>query len=238
MGITKRFLKTFSIALIIGILYVSIVGVINEICIRSDIHLYMSADAAERLLIELMGYIVIIYGFFAAFLIYTINDIPKFSDEEYNGYKKVISEKMNIFVWITGFVVVFLFNAISSIYWLESLRYEECITNNLPIFNDLPAGAAGYLFFFMIIISLLGYLVYSLVMGMLQVRAEKRKMPIATIEGPKIRDVETKRKLVKEITDALEKTYKIPREAYVVVIKENSPENVGVGGKLIIDKDK
>ncbi|MEA2033527.1 MAG: tautomerase family protein [Euryarchaeota archaeon] len=45
-----------------------------------------------------------------------------------------------------------------------------------------------------------------------------------------------KRVLVKEITDALEKAYKIPREAYVVLIKENSPENVGVGGKLIIDK--
>ena len=63
-------------------------------------------------------------------------------------------------------------------------------------------------------------------------------MPIATIEGPKIEDIEIKRVLVKEITDALEKAYKIPREAYVVVIKENLPENVSVGGKLIIDKDK
>ena len=63
-------------------------------------------------------------------------------------------------------------------------------------------------------------------------------MPIATIEGPKIEDVKKKGELVKEITDALEKAYKIPREAYVVLIKENSPENVGVGGKLILDKDK
>ena len=62
------------------------------------------------------------------------------------------------------------------------------------------------------------------------------KMPSVTIEGPKIEDVEIKRALIKEITDALEKAYKIPREAYVVVIKENSPENVGVGGKLIIDR--
>ena len=171
MGITKRFLKTFSIALITGILYASIVGVINVICIRNDIHFYMSIDVTEKLLIELMGYIVIIYGFFAAFLIFTINDIQKFSDEEYNGYKKVISEKMNIFVWITGFVVVFLVNVISSIYWLESQRYEG--GNILPIFNDLPAGAAGFSFFFMLIISLLGYLVFSLVNGMLQVRTGK-----------------------------------------------------------------
>ena len=61
-------------------------------------------------------------------------------------------------------------------------------------------------------------------------------MPNVTIEGPKIEEVEVKRELVKEITDALEKAYKIPREAYVIVIKENAPENVGVGGKLIIDR--
>lgn len=60
-------------------------------------------------------------------------------------------------------------------------------------------------------------------------------MPNAYIDGPKIDDVETKRTLVKEITDALEKAYKIPRQAYVVTITENPPENVGVGGKLILD---
>ena len=61
-------------------------------------------------------------------------------------------------------------------------------------------------------------------------------MPIATIEGPPIKDVETKRVLVKEITGALEKAYKLPRQAFVVLIKENPPENVGSGGSLIIDK--
>jgi len=42
--------------------------------------------------------------------------------------------------------------------------------------------------------------------------------------------------LVKEITDALEKAYKLPRQVYVVLIKENPPENVGSGGRLILDK--
>ena len=51
-------------------------------------------------------------------------------------------------------------------------------------------------------------------------------MPNVTIDGPKIEDVEVKRVLVNEITDALEKAYKIPRNAYVVLIKENPPENV------------
>jgi len=63
-------------------------------------------------------------------------------------------------------------------------------------------------------------------------------MPSAKIEGPKIADVEIKRVLVREITDALEKAYKLPRKVYVVLIKENPPENVGAGGELIIDKRK
>jgi len=63
-------------------------------------------------------------------------------------------------------------------------------------------------------------------------------MPNITINGPKIEDIELKRNLVKEITDAVEKAYKLPRQAFVVIIKENPPENVGVGGELIIDRFK
>jgi len=63
-------------------------------------------------------------------------------------------------------------------------------------------------------------------------------MPNITIEGPEIKDIETKRTLVKEITDAVEKAYKLPRQAYVVLIKENKGENVGVGGELVSDKFK
>lgn len=61
-------------------------------------------------------------------------------------------------------------------------------------------------------------------------------MPTATLEGPPIEDVEIKRILVGEITDALEKAYKMPREVFTVVIKENPPNNVGVGGRLLIDR--
>ncbi len=65
-----------------------------------------------------------------------------------------------------------------------------------------------------------------------------KQMPNVTIEGPKIQDIEVKRVLVKEVTNALEKAYKLPRDTYVVTIKENPPENVGVGGKLILDRKK
>lgn len=61
-------------------------------------------------------------------------------------------------------------------------------------------------------------------------------MPRVTIEGPKIDNLEIKRVLMKEITDALEKAYSLPRQTYIVLIKENLPENVSVGGQLISEK--
>lgn len=61
-------------------------------------------------------------------------------------------------------------------------------------------------------------------------------MPTATVEGPSIKDLDTKRQLTKEITDAMEKAYGLPRQVYVVVIKENPPHNVSVGGEMICDR--
>ena len=61
-------------------------------------------------------------------------------------------------------------------------------------------------------------------------------MPNICIEGPIIKDLEKKRVLVEQLTDAAVKAYGLSREAIVVLIKENPPENVGVGGKLIIDR--
>jgi len=63
-------------------------------------------------------------------------------------------------------------------------------------------------------------------------------MPNAYIDGPMLENVDIKRTLVKEVTDAMEKAYKFPRQAYVVTITENPPENVGVGGELIADRRK
>jgi len=60
-------------------------------------------------------------------------------------------------------------------------------------------------------------------------------IPNITIDGPKIENIEIKRVLIQEITDSIEKAYKIPRDHIVVVINEQSPEDVGVGGKLISD---
>ena len=61
-------------------------------------------------------------------------------------------------------------------------------------------------------------------------------MPNITLDGPKISDIEKKRVLVKVITEAASQAYGLPRETMVVVIKENQPENVSVGGILIADR--
>lgn len=63
-------------------------------------------------------------------------------------------------------------------------------------------------------------------------------MPHISIDGPVLKDVEKKRKLIRDITAAATEAYGIPKEAMVVVIKEHAPENVGVAGELIADKKK
>ncbi len=60
-------------------------------------------------------------------------------------------------------------------------------------------------------------------------------MPTIVVNGPPI-DVDKKRQLVKEITDAAVGVYGgIP---ITVLIKENPPENVGVSGELLVDRRK
>ncbi|MBN1917743.1 MAG: tautomerase family protein [Verrucomicrobia bacterium] len=58
-------------------------------------------------------------------------------------------------------------------------------------------------------------------------------MPTITVEGPRI-DVAKKRDLVKRLTDVAVDVYAIKN--IVVLIKENSPENVGVNGELVADR--
>jgi 4-oxalocrotonate tautomerase len=57
-----------------------------------------------------------------------------------------------------------------------------------------------------------------------------------TIDGPRIADLNKKRKLVQQVTTAATEAYGLPPETFVVVIKENAPENVSVGGVLVSDR--
>lgn len=61
-------------------------------------------------------------------------------------------------------------------------------------------------------------------------------MPIITLEGPCIEDLDKRRSFVRELTDAAVKAYDLPQEKIIVILHENSREQVGVGGELLIDK--
>ncbi len=60
-------------------------------------------------------------------------------------------------------------------------------------------------------------------------------MPIITLEGPKIEDLDKRRNFVRDLTDAAVKAYGLPQEKIIVILHENSREQVGVGGNLLID---
>jgi 4-oxalocrotonate tautomerase len=63
-------------------------------------------------------------------------------------------------------------------------------------------------------------------------------MPNITFDGPEIEDIAKKRELIKTVTDAAVKAYGLPKQVMVIVIKENDPENVGIGGELLADRTK
>lgn len=63
-------------------------------------------------------------------------------------------------------------------------------------------------------------------------------MPVITVSGPVIKELDKKRKLVASVTKAASEVYGMPESKIIVYIKENTPDNVGVGGELIIDRDK
>ena len=63
-------------------------------------------------------------------------------------------------------------------------------------------------------------------------------MPVILVNAIKQPDIDKKRRLVEKMTDAMVEIYGVPREAVIVAIKEDEPENVGLGGVLALDKLK
>ena len=58
-------------------------------------------------------------------------------------------------------------------------------------------------------------------------------MPIISVEGPKVTDVEKKRRFAQDLSRAAARYYDMPIEKIILLVKENEPENVTVGGQLI-----
>ena len=61
-------------------------------------------------------------------------------------------------------------------------------------------------------------------------------MPTIEVAGPSIADMDVRRALVRELTEAAAKAYAMPREKIIVMLREVKPDQVAVGGELISDR--
>ena len=60
-------------------------------------------------------------------------------------------------------------------------------------------------------------------------------MPVITFDGGKL-SKEQKAALVQQFTETAQKVTGIRKEAFVIIIRENERENIGVGGGLLSDR--
>jgi 4-oxalocrotonate tautomerase len=60
-------------------------------------------------------------------------------------------------------------------------------------------------------------------------------MPVITLEAGKL-NKEQKSKLVKELTETTSKIMNVPEQAFIVLVKENEQDNIGVGGQLLSER--
>ncbi|MBW6508136.1 MAG: tautomerase family protein [Desulfuromonadales bacterium] len=60
-------------------------------------------------------------------------------------------------------------------------------------------------------------------------------MPIITLDGPPL-SLETKRTLVAELSSLAAAAYQLPESTIIVMLRENAPDQVAVGGTLIADR--
>jgi len=60
-------------------------------------------------------------------------------------------------------------------------------------------------------------------------------MPVITLEAGKL-NKEQKSQLVKEFTETASKVMNVPEQAFIVLVKENEIDNIGVGGQLLSER--
>lgn len=60
-------------------------------------------------------------------------------------------------------------------------------------------------------------------------------MPIITLDGPPL-SLDKKRTLVNELTSLAATAYELPESTIIVMLRENAPDQVAVGGTLIVDR--
>lgn len=62
-------------------------------------------------------------------------------------------------------------------------------------------------------------------------------MPTIFFYGPKLHK-EKSREMIKDFTETASRLTNIEKSAFVVYLRESTPENVGVGGELLEDRLK
>lgn len=60
-------------------------------------------------------------------------------------------------------------------------------------------------------------------------------MPVITVEAGKLTK-EQKSQLARELTESASRIMGVPAQAFIALIKENEPDNVGVGGTLLSER--
>jgi 4-oxalocrotonate tautomerase len=66
---------------------------------------------------------------------------------------------------------------------------------------------------------------------------EGENMPFIQFDGPEL-SKEKKAELVEKLTQASKEVLGIPEQAFQVLIRENSMDNIGAGGKLLSERYK
>lgn len=61
-------------------------------------------------------------------------------------------------------------------------------------------------------------------------------MPVITLEAGRL-NKEQKKQLVEELTGVASTVMNIPEQAFIVLLKENELENIGLGGQLVSDRN-
>ncbi|MBD1400816.1 4-oxalocrotonate tautomerase DmpI [Pelovirga terrestris] len=60
-------------------------------------------------------------------------------------------------------------------------------------------------------------------------------MPIITLDGPPL-SLDKKRLLTNELTSLAARAYDLPESTIIIMLRENTPDQVAVGGILIADR--
>jgi 4-oxalocrotonate tautomerase len=58
------------------------------------------------------------------------------------------------------------------------------------------------------------------------------EMPVITVEGAKLR-AEQKKLLIESLTKVASAIMEVSEKNYIVLIKENDPDSIGLGGKVL-----